>query len=636
MKFNKSNSYSDKKKGVTIRAIVLSIVLIPINSYFSIQTPTPTTVSLIYTVIFTVFFITLFNLILKRFVSKIAFSQGELLTVYVMLTLSTIIAGHDMMQVLGPILGHASWFATPENEWETLFLNYLPDWLTVSNKAVLRGHYESGFSIYNTRYIKAWLEPVLWWSLFLFVLMIVMLCINSLLVRQWTEREKLSYPIIQLPMRLTHQGGSAKFFSQRLLWLGFGIAGLIDLINGTHSLIPSVPEIPTRSIELGHLFTEKPFSAIGWTPVCFFPFAIGLSFFMPLSLSFSCWVFYWFWKSELILGEILGLRSLPQFPYIKSQASGAYFAIGVFALWGARRHLKAIGKHIIGIDKLEDKKEAMPFRIAILSLFLGLIFIFSFCVKAGMSPWVIVLFFVFYFGLSIAIVRLRAELGAPVNELYNMGPDLILMRIFGARKLGHSNLTVFSLFWGFNRSNRCHPMPHQLEGFKLAEQTKMSLKRLTYGMIIATFIGTFAAFWAYLDVRYRGDFGGGFGWEPFNRLARWLQYSPGPDYPAMVFMSVGFAMVSGLTILRHRFIWWPLHPVAYPLASSLNWSASWLWFSIFVSWMVKSLILRHGGIKLYRRSIPFFLGLILGDFSVGGSFNIYGVLTHTHTYTFWH
>lgn len=635
MKLLQSRSFSDKNS-VTIRAILLSVLLIPPNSYFSIQTPTPTTVSLIYTVIFNLFILTLLNLLLKRFVPRMAFSQGELLTVYVMLSLSTIIAGHDMMQVLGPILGHAFWFATPENEWKTLFFNYLPRWLTVSNKEILRGHYESGESIYTAEYFKAWLEPVFWWTLFLFVLMFVMLCINALLSRQWTEREKLSYPIIQLPLSLTREGGSSEFFKDRLLLLGFCIAGLIDLINGTHSLIPGIPEIPTRSFELGHFFTEKPFSAIGWTPVCFFPFAIGLSFFMPLSLSFSCWFFYWFWKSELIEGEILGLSGMPQFPYIKSQASGAYFAIGVFALWGARRHLKAIGKHLVGIEKLDDKKEPMPYRTAALGIFFGLIFIFFFCIKAGMSAWVVVLFFTFYFGLSIAIVRLRAELGAPVNELYNMGPDKILMGIFGARRLGPSNLTVFSLFWGFNRSNRCHPMPHQLEGFKLAEQTGMSARRLTYGMIIATFIGTLAAFGAYLSVRYRGDFGGGFGWEPFNRLARWLHYSPGPDYPAIFFMCAGFAIVSALTILRHRFIWWPLHPVAYPLASSLNWSASWLWFSIFVSWMAKSLILRHGGLKLYRRSIPFFFGLILGDFIVGGGFNIYGVLTHTPTYTFWH
>jgi len=635
MKPNKIN-YIKNKKAVTIRAIIISLILIPFNNYFSIQTPTPTTVSLIYTVIFNIFFITLINLLIKHFLPKFAFSQGEILTIYVMLSLSTIIAGHDMMQVLGPILGHAFWFATPENEWKTLFFNHLPEWLTVSNREVLRGHYESGFSFYETRYIKGWLEPVIWWSLFLFVLMGVMLCINLLLVRQWTEREKLSYPIIQLPLRLTHQGGSSEFFQNRLLWLGFGVAGLIDLINGMHSLMPNIPEIPTRSIELGQYFSEKPFSAIGWTPMCFFPFAIGLSFFMPLSLSFSCWVFYWFWKSELIFGEIFGLRNLPQFPYIKSQASGAYFAIGVFALWKARSHLKEVGKKIIGRKVPEEQDEPISFRKVVLCLILGLFFIFFFCSKAGMSSWVIALFFTFYFGLSIAIVRLRAELGAPVNELYNMGPELVLMRIFGARKLGASNLTVFSLFWGFNRSNRCHPMPHQLEGFKLAEQTGMSMKRLTWAMIIATFLGIITAFWAYLDVRYRGDFGGGFGWEPFNRLARWLQYSPSSDYPAVIFMCVGFAIVSLLTVLRHNFIWFPLHPVAYPLASSLNWSASWLWFSIFVSWTAKTLILRHGGLKLYRRSIPFFLGLILGDFIVGGGFNIYGVLTHIHTYTFWH
>ena len=614
---------------------MLGVFLIPLNSYFSIQTPTPTTVSLVYTVIFNIFVLTILNFLLRRISKRIAFSQGELLTIYVMLCIATVVAGHDMMQVLGPILGHAFWFATPENEWQELFWDYIPRWLAVDNRDVLRGHYESDATLYAVEHIRAWLVPVLWWSAFLFVLLLMMLCINVILRRQWTQSEKLTYPIIQLPLELTRDN-SAGFFKNRLLWLGFGIAGAIDLINGVNSLWPVFPSIPTRTFELGHFFTEKPLDAIGWTPVCFFPFAIGLTFFIPLDLAFSTWFFYWVWKSELILGRMMGLRSLPQFPYIKPQASGAYFAIGIFALWSARRHLANVFKRILGKGGLDDSHEPMRYRTAIGGLLLGGIFLLIFCLKSGMSVLVVVFFFLIYFILSVGITRLRAELGPPVNELYNMGPDLILTQIFGVRRLGKANLTMFSFFWGFNRANRSHPMPHQLEGFKLAEQTGMNSKRLAYAMIIAAFLGILGAFWAYLDVRYRYSFGGGFGWEPFNRLGRWLYYAPGTDYPAVSFMIVGFSIVAGLMVLRRLFIWWPLHPVAYPLASSLNWSASWLWFSIFVSWGAKFLILRHGGLKLYRRMRPFFLGLILGDYIIGGAFNIYEVLFHVHTYTFWH
>jgi len=71
-----------------------------------------------------------------------------------------------------------------------------------------------------------------------------------------------------------------------------------------------------------------------------------------------------------------------------------------------------------------------------------------------------------------------------------------------------------------------------------------------------------------------------------------------------------------LTSLRLRFLWWPLHPIGYAMAGTaimLN-----LWFSMFAAWVLKGLLVRYGGLKAYRRSLPFFLGLILGDFLSAG------------------
>ena len=87
---------------VTWRSIILGILLSLPHGYFSIQTPTPTTVSLIYTVILTIFLLVLINIFIKQRAPKIAFRQGELLTVYTMLSLSVAISGHDVLQVLHP------------------------------------------------------------------------------------------------------------------------------------------------------------------------------------------------------------------------------------------------------------------------------------------------------------------------------------------------------------------------------------------------------------------------------------------------------------------------------------------------------------------------------------------------------
>ena len=64
--------------------------------------------------------------------------------------------------------------------------------------------------------------------------------------------------------------------------------------------------------------------------------------------------------------------------------------------------------------------------------------------------------------------------------------------------------------------------------------------------------------------------------------------------------------------MKTRFLWWPLHPGGYVLISGTGMGR--LWFTIFLSWLAKATILKIGGVKLYRQAVPFFLGLILGDY----------------------
>ena len=76
------------------------------------------------------------------------------------------------------------------------------------------------------------------------------------------------------------------------------------------------------------------------------------------------------------------------------------------------------------------------------------------------------------------------------------------------------------------------------------------------------------------------------------------------------FFVYGIVMMGVLTAFSYRLPWWPLHPIGFvvPLAFPVRAAA----LSVFVAWAVKSVILRVGGIRLYRRSQPFFLGIICG------------------------
>ena len=116
----------------------------------------------------------------------------------------------------------------------------------------------------------------------------------------------------------------------------------------------------------------------------------------------------------------------------------------------------------------------MRYRTAAIGVLIGFILIMAFCLKAGMSLWFAILFFALYFAMSVTITRIRAELGPPAHDLYNAGPDLLLTDALGTRRIGNRNLSVMSLFFWLNHlSYRAHPMPHQLEGLKLAHQTPL-------------------------------------------------------------------------------------------------------------------------------------------------------------------
>jgi len=632
-------SYPGHSVGATWRALLIGTLLIPLNAYWVmglVHQGYPTTVSLFFNVIFWLFILTGLNFGLARLTSRYALKQGELLTVYVMLSLSSAIAGHDMLRVLIPSIPFAFWHASPENEWAELFHRYIPDWLAVKDTNVVVDYYEGGGTLYQREVILSWAKPALLWSGFIFALLFGMLCINSLVRLQWTEHEKLSYPIIQLPLQMTHGGGIRGCLTSRALWVGFAIAGLIDIWNGIHFLVPSFPGIGGRLYNLHPLFTTKPWSAIGWTPVAVFPFGVGLAFFIPLDLSFSCWFFYLFWKWQRITATALGVQGVVGFPFIREQSYGGYIGVFVIAMFATRRHLRGVIRKVLtNTPDVDESREAMPYRATVAGLLASVLVLTLFCKAAGMSLWVIVLFFILYYAVSTAVTRLRAELGSPVHDLHYIGPDSMLPRMFGARRLGPQNLTMFAFLFFFNRAYRGHPMPHQLEGFRLAVLTGINNRRLLLAMMLAVALGSLSAFWAYLHIYYQSGVQGvhvWFPWLPFNRLQSGLTNPRGPNYAALIATGVGFITTLFLMVMRMRMFWWPWHPAGYAISSDFSMNV--LWFSIFTSWLIKWIILKGGGLGTYRRAMPFFLGLILGEFIIGSIWTLIGVAVHRPMYRF--
>ena len=627
---------SRPERGITWRAVALAAILIPLNAYWiqdSAGQGYPTTVSLFYNVVFCVFWIAALNAAVAKLFPKAAFTQGELLTVYTMLSIASALSGHDMLRVLIPMIAHPFRFATPENEWAELFHRYIPDWIAIKDPAALEELYQGETTFYELRHLRTWAVPALVWTAFLAALTTFMLGINLIVRKQWTENEKLSYPIIQLPLEIAAGGGAKGALRSPALWAGFALAGSIDALNGLNFLYPAMPSLGGKLVNLQPIFfTEKPWNAVGWTPIGLYPFAVGMAFFIPLDLAFSSWFFYIFWKMERVAGAALGLRSIPNFPYVDEQSLGAYIGLFLIAAVVTRKHLARVAKQIWRPPERKDPAEPFTYRgmAALLLLSGGALFLF--CKLAGMSSWVILLFFAVYFMIAAAVTRMRAELGSPVHDLHFIGPDEMTPRMFGTRPIGPQNLTMFAYFFFFNRAHRGHPMPHQLEGYKLAERTGSDARALTWAMLLAALLGTLASFWAYAHISYIEGARSWFAQHPFNRLRGWLSAPKEPDIGASIAAGAGLLQTAFLMAMRMKYVWWPLHPAGFAISSS--WSINVFWFSIFVSNAAKWVLLKQGGLSLHRRAAPFFLGLILGEFIVGGVWSVVGILINRPMYRF--
>jgi hypothetical protein len=640
------------RRSIPVRALAIGSLLLPVNAYWLVRVemtaggalretamngPYPTNISLFANVIFGIVLLTLANAGVRRVAPRAALTQAELLLIYIMLSIGTCLTSIDFLDVLFSLAGHATRYASPENRWGALFVRYIPSWFHVSDPDAVAAYYLGHGSPYIAAHLRAWALPLAAWGVFILVLLCVMYCLTLIVRLPWTRYERLSYPILHLPMEVTDPGGA--LYRHRVFWIGFGLSGGLCLWNGLSLLFPIVPALPIKGTDLSQFFPNKPWSAMGWTPVAFYPFAIGMGFLLPTDMLFSTWFFCLMWRAQRIFASCFGLSDYsPNFPYVNEQAFGAYMAVAVIAVAGLRPHVRAMLAE--SRDPRSPVNQPIPLRAAIAGAVLGMVALCFFFYAAGLPLWACVLSFVIYFGIAIACARMRAELGPPAHDLHNGGPDYILTAVFGSRAFTPPELTVLTYFFWFNRAYRTIAMPYQLEAFKIGDRQQIAPSTISLTLGVSTVIGLLSGFWALYSTGYRKGAEIGmashftyFGWEAMGRLANWVQ-SPRPtDLPAALAIAAGLSATLILNLLRLRFLWWPLHPLG--LAVSASFSLSTLWVPMLLAWIAKTTTLRYAGLRGYRAALPFFLGLTLGDFMMGMLWPIIGAVLGVNTYSFY-
>lgn len=590
------------------------------------------------------------NLLLRRLLPQTALSAAELLIVYVMITTSTVLSSSGQLHFLVPTIVASYHYASDSNAWASTFHRFVPKWLAQTNPDVLEGFYKGK----TTPPWVLWAPQMLVWIGFLLTLTFASFCLVSLMRRQWVDREKLSFPTVALPLALVETANDdhgRSVFRQPLFWIGAALPFFLVLTNTLALNDPKFPLVSLRAdLDLATLPTiasSPPWNAMGRTPLSFYPFVIGVAYFIPVEVTFSGWFFFLLTRLENVVGAWLNLDAgmtgtqRATFPFIGQQGAGAFLALALVPLWLARGYLKEIFATAFSgsKDSTDDTEEALSYRAAFIGLLVATAGMIGFCIAGGMQPLIASLLVLLSLCYMVAATRIRAETG----NAWLFGPEVdvnhLLTRTFGTGLLTPADLTMLAFMRPVlgNFDMRCLPMPHQLEALKLAESVGASRRRTFWAIALATVLGLTSSFvialliWHGYGAEAKTDaWRTSMGRQPFDNLVALLRNPTAPDVRGMVSMGFGFAFTAAMMFLRARFLWWPLHPVGYAMANTNTMTSTWLPF--FIAWLTKILVLRYGGADLYRKTTAFFLGLIAGDLLGGGLTTAWGALGGINVY----
>ena len=630
------------REGLTIRAFVIGLILVvgiciitPYNNHYVGNTYLASN-HLPIGPLFIIVCFALFNVFVKYPGPQFGLSAGELAVIWCMMIVSASVPSKAFIEYLFPALTGPYYFATPENEWEELFHQHLPDWLTPKNSIAARDFYEG--TPYGGVPWEFWIKPLLVWMLFALLIYGTMLCLSTILRKQWVENERITFPLVQLPAEIIRKPQDNSllpgFFRNKLMWSGFAAAGILHIVNGLHFYFPAMPSIPTR-FSLDPFLTDKPFSSIRPVPLHIHPSVIGVTYLLTSQVSLSIWFFYLFYKSECLVFSVFGIRtpsSPGEFSFTRSFAShqemGAFIIIISMIIWRSRRHIGTIVKKAFSKDSdIDDQNEPVPYRWAFLGLIFMLILQVMLSQLMGISLWVTSSITLFSAVMWIVLTWQVASAGVLIVEP-TFRPMMMLRTVFGDRMIGPRSLTINTIqARGFRTDLAQLPMPHMMNSFKISDEANIFRRPLLIAMVTAIMVALPISSYSFLKLAYKvGGNTLGFSWlgsTGFSVLGSRLVNPVDKNTFDLSFIFIGAAVAFLVVFMYERFLWWPFHPIGCTTGSS--WGIQMFLFSIFLGWFFKYLTLRHGGLRAYSIIKPLFLGLILGEYVIGAIWIIVGL-----------
>ncbi len=593
------------------------------------------------------------SLVSRLFRSSLLLTGPELLVIWIEMVIGSGIAYTGFARTFLINLTAPIHFATPGNRWDQVLHPLIPPALTPTSHEAIellynglpRGREMSWLEVAAAIPWTAWLQPLLLWGVFVLLSYLVMLFLINIISRQWIHNERMNFPLLKVPEMISKavsEGRPGEFFFNGFLLTGLSIPIFLHLINGLNLYFPSIPPIPTLFLAGPYFSDNGLLTGFQKLKIYLYPSFIGFAFLTSRQTSFSFWLFF---LGGCLLYGILNLLgySIPVSelgvtfgPTLarpeEMQMIGAYGIFFLFLVWLARLHLLDVCKQSLFITQpVAAKSEWFDVRISFWGAGVGFALIIWWYIRLGMAPVTAVLVVGAFFMIMLVATRIICQGGLAYFTL-TAAPTDGMIALFGAKIFaGASGLLAGMsqkvLFVDLRESL----LPSLLHGRHL-HQNKGPALILFSGLAVTIVTSMTVSILALMTLCYRFgirelqmDWANQTTTAVYENIYRLIAIETSTGGWVFGFALTGALVMLILVTCYHRLYWWPIHPIGYLTAYSSAMRI--LWVSFFIGWACNALCMRYGGIVLFKKLQYFFIGLIIGDFLMGGGWALVGLFT---------
>ncbi len=507
----------------------------------------------------------------------------------------------------------------------------------------------------------AWTDPLLTWMPIVLLMSLGMICLSLVVHRQWAKRERLRYPIADFAASVMDQDPNrplGPIFRNRLFWTGLVVVLAIRVINGIHEWYPQFLEIP---LQFDLMIITQKWPDWGNVPKIrplfaprLFPTVIAIAFFLSSDVGLSLGISYplYIVTAAVLLNIGVDVETqLMRGGVFDWQIFGSFLGAALLILYVGRRHYGQVLKRIVPFLRSD---EVLPYEVwagrFFLLAMLSLVIILT---GLGLAFPVAILTVALLMMMMLVMGRLIAETGLFFLSA-GWQPMGIVLGLFGANALGPKGAVILVLLCAVLVVDpRESLMPFLINGLKICDDQKVRVSRMGWGMAGVFAGGLALAVPLVLWVNYNY---GSPSWDtyamvrvpqrtfnPIERIVTELKGSEqlessqdlkwwerlthmNPDHRFLWAAGIGLVLFTGMSVLRLRFVWWPLHPVLF-----LVWRAhglSHFSFSFLLGWFIKVVVTHLGGAQKYQELKVLMIGIIAGDLLGGLIFMVHGAIYH--------